>query len=313
MPQFVEKKVKLEYFRVVCTSIDDIHKSGVKDVLFDLNKWISIFDGMLSNISNRVKKYNGENVRLDEFLAYGKDMWILRFIRMRDSNLPKKAYRNKNTEDMELETDEYIGEEVIAIYDDSINVLALQRNRNSLSVTGIEKYMNEVWMHNDGNIIHLRPILSNVNFNDFISNPNAQYKKIVFKIADTEDISENTYNNSSIGNILNIARNHKGNCVEVTISNGRSRNKRLSNTVVTSTLAELSENKDILKKAEVYCAKDENEDSFEFVDLLSDKLYDYVLIQYEPKKSVSSDYLSKKLIEQYNLSKDKIKNALKIK
>lgn len=308
MKQTVHKKVKLEYFRVVCTKIEEMNMPDSSEELFDLNKWINIFDNKLFDISCRVKKYNGEKVRLDKFVSQGEDIWVLQFIRMRDNNLPKRAYESKITEDMELDDDEYIGEEVIAIYDDSTNILALQRNRNSLSVTGIEKYMNETWEHSDGTIIHLRPILSKTDVDSFVSENKKEYKKIIFKIADTSGVSEDTYNNSSLSAILKTARNHEGQFIEVTISNGRSKKKKLNSSVVNQTLMDISKNIGIVDKAEVYLVEDEH--PIEFMDLLSDKLYDYVQIEYETKKSVPSEYLSKMLLEQYILSKEKIRRSL---
>ncbi len=45
---------------------------------------------------------------------------------------------------MELDEDEYIGEEVSALYDQEYSIIMLQRNRNSLSPSGIEKYFSGV-------------------------------------------------------------------------------------------------------------------------------------------------------------------------
>ncbi len=310
MPNTVQKKVKLEYFRVVCTKIEEKDLSNATDILFDLNKWIALFDDKLSDIGKRVEIYNGEKVRLDKFMASGENIWILNFIRMRDSNIPKKAFETKEAEDMELDEDEYIGEEVIAIYDDSTSILALQRNRNSLSVTGIEKYMNEKWQHADGCIIHLRPILSKMDVDSFVKQNKKDYKKIVYKIADVEDVSEDTYDNSSLGEILKTAKNHEGQYIEIIISNGKSKKKRLNSQVVNQTLMELSENISNVKKAEVYLVEDEQ--PVEFMDLLSDKLCDWVQIEYVTKKSVSSDYLADMLMECYIKSKERIKKILNI-
>ena len=309
MAEKTKKNIKLEYFRVTYTSLEDMDLSSTPDKLFDLYRWIDIFDAELKEIEDRTFMYAGERARLDDFYKTD-DYWILDFLRLRDSNLPKRAYENKQTEDIQLDDDEYMGEEAIAIYDSETNVLALQRNRNSLSVTGIEKYLNDTWQHRDGNVIHLRPILSDVNIADIQKKNDKHYRKIRFKIADIDSSEDGEFDNNALGQILRATRKYQGAFVDVTISMGHFKNKDLDDAAVNSTLDELVSTPNI-SKAEI-AVKEDDDAPVEVIDLLSNKLCDYVQIEYELKKSIPSNVLVWQLLNRYKQSKHKIKQALKM-
>ncbi|MCI8520597.1 MAG: hypothetical protein HFE51_10500 [Clostridia bacterium] len=309
MAQKTKKNIKLEYFRVTCRELQDMDTSSVPDSMFDLYRWIDVFDTDFSGIEDKTFMYAGERARLDDIYKT-ENYWVLDFLRLRDSNLPKRAYENKQTEDMQLDDDEYMGEEAIAIYDPETNVLALQRNRNSLSVTGIEKYLNDVWQHRDNNVIYLRPILSEIDLDAILKKTDKDYRKIRFKIADTDNLQEADYDNSPLGQILKGVGKYQGAFVDVTISMGHFRDKSLNDVAVNNTLNELVNNAST-KKAEI-SIKEDADAPVEIIDLLSDKLSDYVQIEYELKKSIPSNILVVNLLKQYKQSKHKIKKSLKM-
>lgn len=307
MAKKVKKNVKLEYFKVASRNIQNIQQSGVSDGVFDLYKWIYIFDKELKMVEDRTLTYAGEGVRLDDF-QFTEDCWILCFLRLRDSNLPKKAYDNKETEDIQLDDDEYMGEEVIGIYDPKLDVLALQRNRNSLSVTGIEKYLNETWKHRDDNAIYLRPILDDVNIKAIQNKADTYYRKMRIKVADTNNTEECDYDNSPLKRILGGAKRYNGAFIDITVSMGHLKNKNLNDAAVNQTLDDIM-NEPNIQKAEIYL-KEGEKSPVEVVDLLQNKLYDYVQFEYELKKSIPSDVLIEHLLKQYKESRDRVKRAL---
>ncbi len=310
MADTIKKSVKVDYFRVVCRDITKMDNPNIPDCLFDLHKWIALFDNEFKEIKKRAQPYYREKIRLDDFSYIETDLWNLVFLRMRDTGLPKKAYNSKETEDMELDDDEYIGEEAIAIYDDSINVLALQRNRDSLSVTGVERYINELWEHRDNNRIYLRPIMSNEDINSLLRKQNKNYRKIRFKIADIANNMQ-SFDYSPLGGLLKGLQSYDGAFVDVTVSMGH-RKKHLNDVAVNNTLQELvSSQPNVVNKAEVFYK--EGDAPVEYMDLLSGKLSDYMVVEQEVKKSISTDYLSSKILEQYKKSKDKIKGVLNLK
>lgn len=101
-----------------------------------------------------------DKARLDK-LKYDKEnnYWHLNFLKLRETNIPNKAKINSEAEPIPLEDDEYIGEDVNALYDEELYILVLQKNKYSLSFSVIEDYLNEIWKQDEDLDIFLRPIL----------------------------------------------------------------------------------------------------------------------------------------------------------
>ncbi|MCI8980001.1 MAG: hypothetical protein HFE52_04965, partial [Clostridia bacterium] len=173
-----------------------------------------------------------------------------------------------------------------------------------------EKYLNDVWQHRDNNVIYLRPILSEIDLDAILKKTDKDYRKIRFKIADTDNLQEADYDNSPLGQILKGVGKYQGAFVDVTISMGHFRDKSLNDVAVNNTLNELVNNAST-KKAEI-SIKEDADAPVEIIDLLSDKLSDYVQIEYELKKSIPSNILVVNLLKQYKQSKHKIKKSLKM-
>ncbi len=129
------KKVRIEYYQVV-----ESNESG-QDRLFDLRKIINKLDDL--PLERRKKEYYQDGARLDK-IKYNKidNYWYLNFVRLRQTGIPSKASETSETEPIKLLDDEYIGEEVPCIYDVDNHILVLQRNRDSLSSSGLELYLN---------------------------------------------------------------------------------------------------------------------------------------------------------------------------
>ena len=303
-----ERYIKMDYFRVVSR---DLAKPDGTDTLFDLSQWIAIFDKELKELSKRVQPHNGESARLDNFYVTDDGIWVLDFLRMRDGNIPKMAYMDKQSEDIELNSDEYIGEEVIGLYDDSVYILALQRNRNSLSVSGIENYINKTIRPyiSETISIHLCPILSNVSIDDVAKNKNNIYKKVRIKLADVANLDTTKYS-SSLGSVLRGLKHYDGAYIDITVSMGHCKGN-LNNNMVNDTLYKLVSDPNA-KKVDLYYKQGETE-QVEFVDLLSDKLSDIVYITYKAKQSIPSDLLAQTLLTRYAESKHRIQQILRLK
>lgn len=173
-----QKRVKIEYYKVYCS--EDKGEGFQKDKAFDLLLWINKVKDL--ELNQRAREYYGEKARLDS-VKYDEDndVWILSFSRLRETNIPNIAKDDRESEPIELEDDEYIGETAYAIYDDKNKVLVLQRNMHSLGPTGIEQYINLLW-NNSSQMILLRPI--SVTDTEKIVKDAAEIRKLHIKFAD---------------------------------------------------------------------------------------------------------------------------------
>lgn len=124
---------------------------------------------------------------------------------------------------MELDEDEYIGEEVSALYDQEYSIIMLQRNRNSLSPSGIEKYFSGVL--GNGDLIELTPIPVPDELR--IVKQNQIFRKLSIGFSPTnidDEILNNT--NKSILQIIRGSRDLGALRVSVTLSLGNSKKEK---------------------------------------------------------------------------------------
>ncbi|WP_049775606.1 DUF6731 family protein [Caldicellulosiruptor kronotskyensis] len=141
----MERKVKFEYFEVVSRKKNQSPETP--DEPFDLTRWINIADGY--SLEARTFDYSDERVRLERMKYFDDtNLWLLNFLRLRETDIPLRGKIDQEAEPIELDDDEFIGEDVSMLYDPELNVVMLQRNIRSLGATGIEKYLNLLWASN---------------------------------------------------------------------------------------------------------------------------------------------------------------------
>ena len=175
---------------------------------------------------------------------------------------------------MELDEDEYIGEEVSALYDQEYSIIMLQRNRNSLSPSGIEKYFSGVL--GNGGLIELAPIPAPDELRTVKQNQIFRKLSIGFSPTNIDDEILNNAN-KSIQQIIKGSRDLGALRVSVTLSFG---NSKKENTLKQKEIIELGnlENYDGFNKIQVN--RRENEDTeIETVDLIYGKLNDVITME----------------------------------
>lgn len=134
------RSIRFEYYRLHCTKIED---NSTFFPVVDITSLLEV--ALTKSPADRTYRFRGEEARLQQLKKIklsGRDCWEIQFLRIRDGVLPGIAKIDGTFEIMDLEPDEFIGEEIAAIYDSATSVLAVQRNRNSLSPSGIEMYLN---------------------------------------------------------------------------------------------------------------------------------------------------------------------------
>ena len=192
-------------------------------------------------------------------------------LRLRQAQLPGIANDDGEYEIMELEDDEYIGEEVSVLYDEQLSILVIQRNRNSLSPSGIEEFFN---LMAPGENIRLEPILPReeameLRKGDYIRSFN-------LSIADIREMQLTDENNSSIREIIaSIREKYNAISVSIKISLGQRGRKDDSLTLneVAATIDECSGRNGVTK---MVLAKKEAEDArVEVYDLIDKRVSGY--------------------------------------
>lgn len=155
----VKKKVRFDYFQIWCRKLDKEGNFRYEEI-FDLEN--ILIKAQAIDIADRKYNFAGENAILQTIdkvhkINKNRSIWGLQFIRVRVNDLPGIVKPDGTFEYMDLPDDEYMGEEVTALYDSELSIIAIQRNRDSLSPSGIETYFKLVYPIED---IFLKPIIT---------------------------------------------------------------------------------------------------------------------------------------------------------
>ncbi|WP_316568853.1 DUF6731 family protein [Neobacillus sp. YIM B06451] len=290
------RKVRFEYYHVVSRRTDD----GVnqRDRLFDLVEWMNAARAL--SLAARTYDYRSERVRLDH--AYWDEdfeFYFLHFVRLRDTNIPSKARTNSQVEAFELQDDEFLGEEVSALYDSSNNVLMLQRNKYSLGPSGIEEYLNLVW-NNDNETIYLRPICPPNSFE--LARDADEYRKINIRFADLNVATRRTYIDnlrSPLKTLLQGFEEYEGLNAQLVITVGNNRGVSLHNETIMDTLTDIEENPEIFSKAEI-AKKDDDSARVELIDLFEHKAHDFATFRMEARATLNHFRIAEEMWSIYS-------------
>ena len=283
----------------------DLHTNLKKDD-FDFRDWIDKADSI--GIQGRVFPHYTEKARLEHIVF--KDsvgLWCLSFDRLRDTNLPMKTKLYEESTDIEIDEDEYIGDKIAMLYDPASNIVVLQRNRNSLSLSGIQQYINKLWNGDNNIFIQLNPILE---LDPFVRAGNkATYRKVKVKLGNMLDNSLVAQENKSFKKICDLLNTYQGMTAEIVISMGRAKNQYLDQDMVNETMEIVKNNEAAIKGAEVSYKGDD--DKTEIVDLFNNKIFDVISVDLEARKTVPIEEITDKMIVSYQGElREKIRRAI---
>lgn len=280
------KIVKFDYVRV-CSCIWDIDKKKAKDLIpFKLEKVLNL--ALNKSIAQRSGTYYGEKVILQK-IENQEDLWEMQFIKQRTAELPGIINEKTNEyKKLDLEEDEYIGEEVSALYDEKTNVLMIQRNRNALGITGIQKFFNDK-LNDSKNIIEFRMVPFTNNIQEL---QNMKLRKIEVNFADVKIDTSNK--NSSLINLLLGAEKMKSLNTKVSFSVGRGGAERSLSPEEIEDFIGLSKDDGFNKIHLEY--KMQEDAPLEIVELINGVLVDDIKMELSKENGIVYDRVIKQMI-----------------
>jgi len=293
----ITKYVKFDYYRTVIRQKEA--PASIPDSPYDLRPFLMRIGS--SSLLDRIMPYKQEKARVESY-AFDEDTgyWDIYFTRLRDFNVPTRAKEDQPAEPIDLDDDEYIGENVSAIYDENHHILMLQRNKYSLGPSAITEYIN--YFHDNPNEeIFLRPIRI-VNTKNKIKSAKF-HRKIRIKFADLD--KKNTEGRSaSIAKWMSLFQEYESVIGEVIISVDRKRNATLGGSV-SKFLDELYENKDVITSAEVSIKRSELSE-IEVVDLFEEHAHDIISFTVPPRTVLNHEAVVYQMVQTYNKRKAEI-------
>jgi hypothetical protein len=258
------KRVRFDYFRVYLQELDQ-ERTVVRQNIFDLQPILA--EAQSISVPDRTYRFRGEESRLQS-VVNNSSIWALHFIRIRKDDIPSIANDDGTLAPLDLDDDEGIGEEVSAAYDESRQVIMIQRNRDSLSPTGIQEYFNEVWQEEDKTIV-FKPIISPDAFGRIAEDDLVRSVSIRFA-----DINSEVFPiTGGLKRIVDIGDEHGAVNMEITLSLGRKDRKNGTLQGVYSLIQSLREKKNVTR-LEVR-KKDTPDSAVDVLDLIEDRLVDH--------------------------------------
>lgn len=139
--------VKFESFAAYTHDDDNEVKCDISELL----------DGLKGlDQKERVFRYFGEPVRMDsihdailddETIKKHKNLRLIYFhmTRLRDEGAATGVLNTEDLKDLELDENEYIAEDISCLYDNDLNIVFIQKNYHSLSISGITEYLKKAY------------------------------------------------------------------------------------------------------------------------------------------------------------------------
>ena len=299
------KTIRFDYFRVRCARLTDGNVTELPIYLLH-----PLLDKMTRmDVVERTYDYRGELARLQVVNRHRIDQrscWELQLLRLRQAQLPGIATNDGEYEIMELEDDEYVGEEVSVLYDEILSILVIQRNRNSLSPSGIEEFLN---LMAPGENIRLEPIIAK---EEAMELKNGDYiRSFNLSISDIREMQLADTNNSSLREIISsLRKNYNAISVSIKISLGQRGRKEDSLTLneVATTINEYTGTNGVTK---MILAKKEAEDArVEVYDLIDKRVRGYATCDYKRECPITHNRIFPLLEENFREKVIMLENIL---
>jgi hypothetical protein len=298
------RKIRIEYYLVV-TAPKSVNTTA-KDKVFNMEKLVAIADTL--TFQQRTFDYYQEEARLDK-LKYNKadNYWYLNFLRLRQTKIPYMAKKNAQATPIKLAFDEYIGEDVTALYDIKHHILALQRNRDSLSSTGIETYLSLLY-NSSTEDIYLRPIAPKDL--DKRLNKAKIFRKLTIRFAYLSNVKFKGNVNSSLGRFLSSFDGFDAKTATISMSLGHLKKGSLDSDTIRDTIDQIRENEGLISDAELNYKNSEIE-PVDTIDLFSMKSHDFISVKFEKLETIPFDSMADQIHIKYNRSKNILIDSLK--
>lgn len=285
----MKKNIKLEYYR------SNKIENGNMDVL-DLK---DMFDDLYRQITSEGKvvryEFNHEIARVAEVFFY-EDIrcYHLSFERLRDFNLPVKSSFERESEPIDLEDDEYIGEEVSLLYDVDNNIFIIQRNRDSLSPTALEMFLRDIYVNYIGRPVslELNPILGQNTLRQILESE--QIRKINIRV---DDLGQETDYEDDLSNVTEEVTRYEATSLDFTLSVGREKNREMHSGFARGLIQSIMGRRNI-SKAQVYVRMDEDS-NVEKYDLIEHKIHSIVTFDFREDRTIRPDAVFQRMREVY--------------
>lgn len=232
-------------------------------------------------------------------------IWKIRFLKLRDTNIPSIVKKREEAKPIELEDDEYIGEDLLMIYDPQKSIAMIQCNRFAMSKGKLEKCINQVWNNPQYRIVLLH--ISKATNPAELKKKNFRY--LCMRLANIHAVEEN---HRPLSRIINSYHEIGGKAGTLVFSLGRGRQPRmgLNQEQVPIMLDDIYENRDIVTDAVLKVRDDDDTSGVDIIDLFDNSACEYIDFQLEKRTALEFQYATNLMLGKYLERKEEIYGLL---
>ncbi|MEX6218653.1 DUF6731 family protein [Mammaliicoccus sciuri] len=240
-----------------------------------------------------VANYNNDPIRLRSIDVDNFGYYHIVFERL-DSSTYYKTTIYGETVDLDLNDDEYIGHEVSILYDPFKNVMLIQRNISSLSPSGIEMFIRQLYFDYYEEDLYFK-LVTAVDENATNSALNKEiYRQVVLKV-----------NESSVQDLIGTVTHepYEGvETVEIIITTKKSKSSQLNKDITQNILTRWVDDSSVEKLS--VRAKNGEDMPIEDIDLIKQALKKSLVYRYEQARELAASRVYEDMRDIYRNGDD---------
>ena len=285
-----KRQIKFSYFRVcLFTKVDG--KDQRKD--FDLADWLAYVHS--NNLFHRNIELSDTKVNFDGLYHYlDEDIYVFRVYKLRDNNVPSIVKEGSSAEPIELEDDEYIGEDMTVLYDWKNSICMVQQNRMSVGTSRLAEWIGKQSNLDSSMNVAFVPISDQFTMRKL---KNKYVRSIDFSFANME--AED--GNGPLGRIISSIGRYNGLNAKITISVGRAKDAQLNPQTAMELIQDIQNNPGMIgsAKAKLRGISDDDKARTELVDIFETSSHDYIEFSIKAKKPLDFNEARMKMYSTY--------------
>lgn len=297
------KSIVFQYFQIVLQKEFKEKNQTVWKTqrVFDFADWLQI-QRIEGNVKRNITVNNDFQGNLEKIAqsSTNPNISFARFYKLRDI-VPAKVKDGIGAESIDLDEDEYIGEDVCILYDDSNGVCMLQKNRFSLSYLKIGEWLSLSCQ--EGYRVKLKPINDNDIFHKLngknVRNFDVSFANLSSNFEDVENVSLNQ--------MIRSVQYFEGATANIRIGVGREKHRRLNNHAINLLLEGMNRYRDRFSKAKITLS-DENDSNIEVLDLLDAIMSSTINVTIKEKEMLDFEDIVRKMQFMYDKKREELSN-----
>lgn len=289
----VKKNLKFRYFQVLLV------ENGEKRT-FPFSLWAQEINkrGLLQTCIESVEK-----IRVDD-ITYKDNIWGTRIEKLRDTDLPGKAKDRQPVQPVDLEEDEYLGEDIFMIYDEDTGIALIQQNRMSLGITKLQTFLCKTYREWCKNLTNAQVEISGIlDTKELNKDCKGDYKSLQISFA---NIREESCEGMPLESILNMAASLDGLTANIKIGLGHSRGKSLNKERIIEVIKSIrSMGRGVVRGAKLSVKNDFDAD-IEVIDLFEEIYHEFIVVEYAERGLIGYEQIIPQMRRRYIFRKEEL-------